>query len=231
MIDVNYALTYYKEKNSIVAIDLTEEGRQVCRYMELLYYYNVSVDVLLEHYWTFDAIALSMSELFRHSDFIKQKVAIEGENSSVSMVSAAATQFKMKLKEIIEAPTRYMLDLIRDRERYNPIYFGVVQMSDSVVEECEAHPHEMAVAIIGEKAADALMFIPNILEWCVKFPNMKGIASDLVEIAKEAKVLVQEELARMPAEAEQEEHPLFFTWWHLDHVNSQLEYNLENVKL
>jgi hypothetical protein len=104
-------------------------------------------------------------------------------------------------------------------------------MSDPVVEECEAHPHEMAVAILGGKAADALMFIPNMLEWGSKFPEMKGICSDLVEIAKEAKKLVEKELVKMPSDAEQEDHPLFFTWWHLDHVNFQLEYNLENVQV
>jgi hypothetical protein len=70
-----------------------------------------------------------------------------------------------------------------------------------------------------------------MLEWGSKFPEMKGICSDLVEIAKEAKKLVEKELVKMPSDAEQEDHPLFFTWWHLDHVNFQLEYNLENVQL
>jgi hypothetical protein len=214
-----------------VVIDVSEEGKRVCRYMELLNNYNVSVDVLLEHYWTFDANALSMFELFKHTDFIKQEISIEGENFSVSNVLGQALRFKLKLKEILESPLKYMFDLIRDKERHNPIYFSIIPMSDPVVAECEAHPHEMAIAIMGGKAADALMFIPNMLEWSSKFPEMKGIVSDLVEIAKEAKKLVEEELVKMPSEAEQEDHPLFFTWWHLDHVNFQLEYNLENVQL
>ncbi len=230
-IDVNYALMDYKEMNSVVVIDLTEEGRRVCRYMDLLHNYNVSVDVLLDHYWTFDANTLSMFELFRHTDFIKQEISIEGENFSVSNVFGQALRFKLKLKEILESPLKYMFDLIRDRERHSPIYFCIIPMSDPVVMECKAHPHEMAVAIMGGKAADALMFIPNMLEWSCKFTGMIDIVSDLIEIAKEAKKLVEEELVKMPSEAQQEGNPLFFTWWHLDHVNFQLEYNLENVQL
>ena len=189
-IDVNYALMDYKEMNSVVVIDLTEEGRRVCRYMDLLHNYNVSVDVLLDHYWTFDANTLSMFELFRHTDFIKQEISIEGEKFSVSNVLGQALRFKLKLKEILESPLKYMFDLIRDKEHHNPIYFSIIPMSDPVVKECEAHPHEMAVAIMGGKAADALMFIPNMLEWSSKFPSMLDTVSDLIDMAREAKTLV-----------------------------------------
>ena len=230
-LEVKYELTeFLGENNSVVAFDVLYDGLKVCRYNELLKHYNVSIDVLLEHYMTFDAKILTMKEVGEHSDFIRKATSVEAEFLHASVLNQAL-QLKKKLGDIVNFPTKYMMELVRDRELHNPIYFSVFPMSDPVVEECEAHPHEMAVAIMGEKAADALMFIPNMLEWSVKFPNMKGIASDLVEMAKEAKVLVQEELAKIPAEAEQEEHPLFFTWWHLDHVNYQLEYNLENVKL
>ena len=218
------------DKDNTVSIDIISNGRKVCRYMQLLYHYNVSVEVLLEHYLTFDGRSITMSELNEHINSVRKATSGDGEEFLLTSVLNKAILFKNILREIIDAPNRYMLDLIRDRELHNPIYYNVFPMSDPVVEECEAHPHEMAVAILGGKAADALMFIPNMLEWSSKFPEMKGICSDLVEIAKEAKKLVEKELVKMPSEAEQEDHSLFFTWWHLDHVNFQLEYNLENVQ-
>lgn len=197
-IEVKCGLMDYLEMNSIVAIDVTDEGRKVCRYMELLNNCNVSVDVLLEHYMTFDATMLTMKELSEHADSVRKSITCDGDEFLRVSVLNQAMQLRKRLKDILESPTRYMLDLIRDRELHNPIYFTVFPMSNPVVEECEAHPHEMAVAIMGGKVADALMFIPNMLEWSSKFPEMKGISSDLVKIAKEAKMLVAEELAKMP---------------------------------
>ena len=227
----NMTMQKLGDKDNTVSIDIISQGRKVCRYMQLLLNYIVSIDTLLEHYMIFDSTIITLAELNEHIDSVRKATSGDGEEFLRASVLNQAMQLRKRLKDILESPTRYMLDLIRDRELHNPIYFTVFPMSDPVVDECEAHPHEMAVAIIGDKAADALLFIPNMLEWSSKFPEMKGIASDLVEIAKEAKMLVAEELAKIPPEAEQEEHPLFFTWWHLDHVNYQLEYNLENVQL
>lgn len=227
----NMTMQKWGDKDNTVSLDIISKGRKVCRYISLLQHYNVSVDVLLEHYVTFDSMIITMGELSEQIDSVRKATSGDGEEFLRTSVLNNAIQFKNLLREIIDAPTRYMLDFFRDRELHNPIYFSVIPMSDPVVEECEAHPHAMAVAIMGGKVADALMFIPNMLEWSTKFPEMKNIASDLVELAKEAKVLVQQELEKIPSEAEHEKHPLFFTWWHLDHVNYHLEYNLEHVQL
>lgn len=218
--------------NGYVTIKVTNEGRNLCNYMELLNNYQVSVDVLLDSYFVVSAAETTMKSIAEYYDFLSSEINKGDVEFLLLYVKHRAEQFARNLKDMVFSPVMYVKELVGDRKMCCPVTYTSCQMSDAVVELFNQFPVEVSVGIMGAKIADALRFIPGMLEWKVEFPQMEDIVREMLLLAYTARYMVKQELDKMPAEAQNENNPMFFVWWHLDDAIFQLDTNInEFVKL
>lgn len=218
----------YKDRygNCIVSFNVTNIGREICQYSELLKYRHITVDYLVDHFAVFDAIATDMKSIGEYKGFLDNLLKNGDDKFLEVFVVGEAKKLVEKLMEISNTPEIYLNELMFYKDLKRIELFSGLPISDPEIEEWMQNPKEMALAIMGEKIFDALAFIPNMRVWGDQFPVMYQYADKLVEIARKIADMLTSELSKLPPDAGCESHPQFFCWWHLDNALGILEERL-----
>lgn len=218
-----------KYGNSIVSFNVTNNGREICQYTELLTYRQITVEYLVDQFAAFDATTHDMKFIGEYKEFLDGLLK-NGEQKFLEVfVIMEAKQLVEKLEKMSDNPEIYLNDLMFYKDLKRVELFSGFPISDAELDEWEKYPREMATAIFGEKVFDALDFIPNMRIWGAEFPAMNEYAEEIVALARKATDMLARELSKMPSVASNHLHPQFYCWWHLSNTLGILEERLNGL--
>ena len=218
-----------KYGNSIVSFNVTNNGREICQYSELLTYRQITIDYLVDQFAAFDATTHDMKFIGEYKEFLDGLLKNGDDKFLEVFVVGEANRLVYKLKEISITPEIYFNELMFYKDLKRVEIFSGFPISDAELEEWENYPREMATAIFGEKVFDALEFVPNMRIWGAEFPAMNEYAEEIVALARKAADMLARELSKMPSEAGNNLHPQFYSWWHLSNTLGILEERLNGL--
>ena len=218
----------YKDKygNCIVSFNVTNNGREICQYTELLTYRQISINYLVDHFAAFDAVTTDMKFIGDYKEFLDNLLENGDQMFLDVFVVAEARKLVEKLRDMLDTPEIYLNELLFYKDLKRIELFSGYPISDAELAEWTQYPQEMATAIMGEKIFEALEFIPNMRIWGEEFPVMNKYADELVEMARKAVDMLARELSKLPSDAGNDWHPQFFCWWHLANTLGVLEESL-----
>lgn len=211
----------------IVSIKISHEKCVVCQYMELFRYYHITADTILEDYIALDSHT-TMGTLTREFETLRNKIEEDEQSFLKTSVLDEVINFNDKLWNVVQAPVKYMKELMELMGTVATSRIGCVQMNDIIIQQCKQYPKEMAVGIMSDKVSEAVRFIPNIQRWGKMFPQLDDVVKDLWMTVEFARNIIKLELEQLPIEAKNETSPLFFSWWYMDNALGLIENEITN---